>query len=98
MIPREERPTVQDLESYTQVYDGNDEQDYDGLNGGPNVRDQLAQWLYDYRRRQDEERARKGDKKLLYKEDSTLSRANREGSDFDAIQEAIRASSSKPRY
>ena len=89
MIDREARPTLEDLVGYTQIYP-NEETDYDEGNGGKGYRDELAQWLYDHRRRQDEERARQKDKKPLY-EDNALARANREGSDYESLEKALRS-------
>ena len=91
-VPRKDRPLPEDLEDYKTVYPEGDP-DYN------DVRPELNAWLYDYRRKQDEDRGT-DDGRIPFEEDE-LVQGGRSGYDptqFDALRSAIqRAPSAPPR-
>ena len=94
MVPRAERPTAEELMDYSPQYE-HDEEDY------TDVRSQLGVWLYDHRRRQDEERENR-DGRVPFEEDETMRHGNAHGYEggaegLEAIRSAIQGAPSRPR-
>lgn len=80
MVPRKDRPSPDELLEYTTQYiDG--EPDYDEAD----VRPQLGAWLYDYRRKQEEERDQKAESDGREPFDDVLIDGARTGFDPDSF-------------
>lgn len=91
IVPRDERPVPDELTNYKSVYPDGDPQ-YD------NVRPQLAAWLYDYRRKQDEDRGKEDGREPF--EDDAVVQGGRSGYDpesFEGIERAIQRAPATPR-